>query len=1448
MVNKGLKRPRKRRIKGAAALVLAMSLAIATVGTLTGSADAINDEAAQAQEFLQEGEGGTTVQTGAQGAAEGGEAAAPAEETPAEAPTEAPVETPAPAEEAPTPEAVETPAPVETETPTEAPAETPAAETPAPQETPAAEDTVTPEATGTPAADAQETPAPEGTAAPGEEEGVTATPTPEDEGKAAPDGEDAKDEGKDAKSEGEDTKDEKDGAKGADKGSGSKSGAVDPTKNIPDFYEDIVPTEQFSRQLLARTFKAAASSNEAYEINSFIAQFVSGAKENDNGDYVWTPGTSAAGHEFVYRVNFAISGDFEIPAGCIKITVPKSILKNRDGEYDDAFEMSLPTTDEYAGSGEFAYYVDGDSIVVTNMVSIPAGTNGYFEIAYLTADKTFEYADYGSENDKSDDFTAEIEIAVEGAESASAADSADGVYMDTKAEISGTQKSVPTRYDEWQSSWGEAPEDADDSYYLLWKITTQISGDTTQPYNFSLEDVVSDLTDGIDGVESGDYETVKLKMDGGSYVDYPSDDPADYTQYGLKKTGARTDYVVTRHSKSVYGGISYELKNTETATIDPADQVDEDMSMKASATYLWDPGWIPPVGHFYLDKYGNNNWPDFRGNKWDYANYELERFQPEYEGSDPIDELGGLAYCVRSRGYPYPWTLAEGATGEAPEDYGVNPVTYDTWDNELHLQGDDKVLSSGDYYFSQLYFYVENNDAYVKTNSNTGKTQFEKKAVTYAEDEVIDFYVQVSGGSEWIKCATYNLYSKSFTFTDSTYVNAAETVSGVRIGGKGYSAQARIVFNSEANVTGWRHVTTNAHYYTQVTTYPWAVLKDSAYVSGKVTGQDIIRLQNFAEINVTYAGDVKTGETIFEMDNTAYDYARVSKFLSSLDKTAVSGMNDTLKKQYTIGWKSQLYETVTGGAEGTTEFIYQNGGTFYDLLPGGASFDAGSVTVQANTSGSTYSISKSGKTLSSGEYDVETIDNYNGTGRTLLIVRITTPAYWYRVYYSTVHPWDSIADYGRTAENRIVYETGNESITGGVSGEGLKALDEDYSGFTRSENAYLYKEAATDINALTAAVSGLYKKVKAEGDADYSYETETTKYGTYSYKLRYQNTYLNSSKNLVLFDSLENYDQYSESPKSGWKGTLTAVDLSQMVEIGSAPVLYISTQENLDLEAYYASHSDSETGKVSFDPEVWTAVAAEDLADAEALGAARAVAIDMSQAADGGSFVLPAGSSVTATLYMQAPAKIENPENNYTYNNVYLADTLVDELGGESAFFIHQDYTKVRFRIVADVAAYKVSAEDKDTFIMGTEFRLSGVSDYGTVVEEYAKSNYNGRFIFRDIEAGTYELQEYSCSDDWQLSDEVRTVVIDEDGRVFIDGEEVTSGGVLVSDGETKYTIENEPRRHNNIYFYKKDLSDSEAVMAGVRFRLSGMSAYGNEVLMYAVSDSTGKVKFANVE
>ncbi len=1198
------------------------------------------------------------------------------------------------------------------------------------------------------------------------------------------------------------------------------------------------------------------------EIKTFRNQFVRGADKNEDGgnvQYIWNANTNEPGHRFVFRVNYDISGIKERPAGNIKITIPRQILKDRTGNFADAFEMSLPelqkdpeTGDYYPMEEQAAYFEVGidygyylskedesENIIVTNLREVPAAQNGYFEVSYGTIKETWEYPDMG-ENLA---FTSKIQAG----ESEPIVENPISVAINTGVCIISTEKRYPTLYREWDHSWGEEPSDADDYYYLVWEIASRVENGT-QPYTFTLEDTNTDIKGSVEG---GTVEVVGYKFSGESvFSNKNTAENQISSAYGY-----RFDYVLTRHDKAHYGETvvdQYEITNTEKATVTPFDKKDEPTSAISTKVFLWEnPYFERPNGHFYSLKYGNNNWHLAYAHPyhWDYASYNLDQFQEK-----SITSIDTFRYDVWGYGYPYPWTIGDNMDKDDPNAYGHKKVTYELIDNTLYFEEDvteedgqavvaegATPISRGDYELLKLdplqvttkrYRYDDTSNKFVYDTNEFETTDILK---IYGE-----LYNEVKSEKEWVLVGTLNLGT-----------GKAETESGENgVYLTSFSSSA-VVFNAEAyDFTGYKLETSNAYYYTSLRAYPTFRLKDSELIMKRTktaegNNKDVVRLANLSGFHVY---DSK-GKEIYEQTRAAIDRVIRSQKDSELKKEVVSSGNDVQKKRYTIRWKITQKETVTTGT-GTKDFVRQDAGTFYDLLPNGAVLEKGSL----------YVTGENGR-IDDSYIDYQQIPNYRDSGRTMLIVHVNKQESYYTAFYNTVHTWDSLADWGVDVLNPIAYAKGNtettedgETIYTGIAGgsvdnggdlsetnkELMSGLDSDSGNAER----FLFEEKTYRIDALTAAMAGLKKQIKAEEESAYSYDSITKPEGNYSYQLRFQNTQITKAKDMIFFDSLENYVT-PEGCDSDWKGTLTGIDVSQLEEKGIKPVCYISEVDNLNLEQENPDFEQENPELKQYknldltDDKVW-----QEVTENTDLSRAKAVAIDMRKTEDGSDFILDSGDSVTAVLHMKAPKKVAETENDnhpVAFNNIYIEDTVLGNGGSEEHFFIHQDYTTIYYHITADLELQKISTADESVRVPEATYRISGRSDYGQKVEMIQTTNQDGILKFKDIEKGTYTLREISCSADWQLDTKEHKLVVDGLGDVYVDGKKVTN-----DKGTSLWTTEDEPRIHADLSFDKRN-SENQYVN-GAEFKLSGISDYGNEVTMYAESSGRGKVSFSDIE
>lgn len=1150
-------------------------------------------------------------------------------------------------------------------------------------------------------------------------------------------------------------------------------------------------------------------------IGDFNTKLVGGV---DKGTNVWTvptinSGGYAAGHMFVFRVNFSISGVDEVGENAVMFTVPKSILLNRNGQASDKYEMSIPHQREVdammAGTGEpidkdvnFAYYEDGDNIVIYNFRKLAAGTEGYVEVGYKTLESSYEYRDMA----ESKPFTAKMELGSE-------VRNADPLTakINTTASIESTSLKYPTKFKTWwEDKWGAKPADADNYIYLSYVVESSILA--TQPYDFEIAATPSN------------YEIAGYVM-GGKFQ-------TSNKVTSQKGFGKRYDQVILRIPKSEFTNKTYlNVTLNANSIVSPLDQLDAKTQKTSKQDWSWSkPVFSIPTGHFNVHKRGDRVSEEDKNNgtryvnKAEFSRYDLESFNGYENATITSTEYGGFDYYSDILGYPYPWTRDENMNPNDPNAYGRKVVKYQYTDEGLYLATDEEVgknpysdqskftndnaLSSEDAYIEKIYYEYAPKDVEYEQDEATFVLTHE---MTFTDDDTITLWVK-AGNDDYKSVGTYNFRTNHAEF-DNQYVSTFTSND--------------VTFNRK-DIIAYRFTFANKHYFTGLYAYPSITLKNSQKVLNYVNGKETIAIVN----NVNGKFFTSNGEEIVSIDTNAVDYARVTQRISEITKKVVSSSNNSKKKIFTITWKVEAGEKIISGQSGEVSYLPQKSGTFYDLLPLGSTLDPASVIVQ----------NENGQKLSSSSYTVKTVDNFNGSGRTLVRVDIKEEASKYKLFLDTVHSWNAISDYGVNVYNPVAYKTGNDTIKDGTADNGgrfakdgstpehqiienLANVDPDepddwQSGVTK----FIYAEEVYDINNLTAATSGLIKKVKAEKDKQYSYETSTNINRPYSYEIRMANSGSTKSKNIVLFDSLENYVTDNGS-SSDWHGTLNSIDVSQLKSKGVDPVVYISKIENLSID----DHHDLS------DASVW-----EKVTDATDLSTAKAIAIDASKKKDGSDFILNETESLTAYLYMTAPSST-NIEGRVpmAYNNIYMNATIFGGNDKEETHLVHQDYTQIGLKIAGSFNVKKVSENDNSQAIKNIQYRLSGVSAYGTAYDEIVTTDRNGFAIFKDIELGSYTLQEHKSTPDWLLDATTRNVVVTKTGEVLIDGVKYAENPLLLAD---------KPRVHTDISLSKLELGNKNTKVPGMVFKLYGTSDYGNNVVVFATSNNSGEVVFENVE
>lgn len=1154
--------------------------------------------------------------------------------------------------------------------------------------------------------------------------------------------------------------------------------------------EDVIDSASTEKSTDTTDNNTPGDSVEPVSIDNFKVLFVSGA-DNIDGQNVWNPSDPAAGHSFIYRTEYTMSGKFSTDIGAFKIEVPLHILKDKDGNWADTFHCPYRLSSELSENDvpDFVYDIDEENNKVTiyNYKSYPTGTSGYIEFAYETTKETTEYTDMSvSEN-------VHAKVYATNENSTVTADAtADGVYIDTHATIAYTQKKKPTLYRSWNKAWGETPTDAGNYYYLVWPIKTYVNKNTSC-YSFTLNDTCTDMKSSVIGYRFSGQS---------SFSDINSID-------NVKTYGDRYDYVLTRYSKADADAISkdagrFYIHNDIEAIVSPSDHVDIDTNATSSYDWFYEsPVYIYGKGDFWAEKYGIYGEYNKVESSEDISNYVLGEFE---EGD--IDTLPNLKYRVIGDGRPSAYTIEDGGTGEVEDAindmFWKKKVDYNITDDGIAIEG--TALNDNDYDVSKAELKTLIKEAVFDETTYEFKTS--KKTLGFNEDDNISVSVRTAEG--WNQAAVYDLNSKAYKDINEKYIKSA---SG-----------RTLTFN--AGVKALKYLCSHAYYYTELNVYPEISLFRTEHVQEILKNKPTkIAVQNNAKFLVSQGDNV-----ILDRDTQASDYVQKVERESEIKKDIVKTENLKKESRFEVTWNVSFQEKYVD--DDGIHYIYQDSGKFYDLLPLGSNFDPSSLTV-----------SESSVVLTRGEYDYSLTENYRNSGRTLLTISIAMPTKnQYSVKYNTSHDYDSVNDYGRNLLNSVVYESGNNRIGNGRPDDGGNISDKNILSDINpdtDEKKFAYAEARYEVNFPVAASTGLKKQVKNSTSSTYSYNEVIHKNEDYSYKIRLTNDSTTKATDIIFFDSLENFyqdeDQTEPIKVSDWKGKFQGLNLAQFVYKGAAPVIYYSKIESLNPQ----KHNDLKEKTKDGEP-IW--IEASKFERQFGLDKVRAIAIDATKCEDGSDFMLDESESVSFIIYMQAPDEdTSDKQDPVAYNNIFVNRTAIKKVGNEIVRipqFYHQDYTQAHYRISGDLDFMKVDATDASNVIHGITYKLTGTSDYGTAYDEERTSNKYGKLSFREIEKGTYQLKETLCSEDWQLNKETYTVKINSKGETAIDG---------LKNEDGVYILEDEPRSHADVIFQKIDNVTGSQVEGAV-FKLSGVSDYGNEYTLYGTSNKIGRITFKNIE
>ena len=1038
------------------------------------------------------------------------------------------------------------------------------------------------------------------------------------------------------------------------------------------------------------------------------------------------------------RVKYALSGEHGYDPGDVVITVPAYIFKNRNG--NDYGKMVIPFPEDPSTKNDFNWKQVGDNIVLTNTKRMAAASTGYIEfgIYNLTPHELVDMQE-------SKEFRAYIEVVTYKDNIVGLHSNAVTAEFDTEARVQSANKrqynstKIVTRAEVPASIQNQFP---DEEFFVVasWYMWAHRSGNTM--YTIDIEDTIPDEYQGVFyPANNWAYDTNEDGSKSASYANY-------LTSYQTGQTGY--SYMNTVYPFSQFEeGVTYTFHNNVTYTLTEVDpEVGDDPQLVTTATanaqLNWSyqaPRWIDPQGHYNVFKNGNDYETRYTTHKGTYSYSDTLLHSNGYYGIYPsaLNDLRDqkdvdVSYTINTIGYIMPWTYdPTGSTAENParvlSNYFKRPVQMITTDTGMAWSRGGEALTVGtDYHYKsvqvsafQLYKGVPQNvnDDGSFTAMHAGDGTF-----LYSTDSTLtnrpDIDIEIQRGSDtWEKIATVSWKSGAQVTTtvggevvaDGKVALPADTTS---VRGNVTSTNAGLTYDLRVSMTLHPTETTDA-------------MIEQLFVNNYTPSTSV---WNNSNMYVAYGEkDVHDpGQAIVSIDKDGYDSLRgfttdIAVYPSktgTFDPTKdVDVENRTVKVHYRaevdersfIADRSTYEQAIQSGT-----LVSEHSGVWFDLLPKGVTPVMNSIRL------------RSGDTIKK----AYTVPDYKGSGRTLLVVEadLTPVTATYKpgdiTYYQDVitiqfdalYGWDDWADYGKRIHNVIGFQGSNDFLgtVDNYSGENAAittsnnvATQNAFVGDERElmgnfsetdKDVFVFAGAWTNMDFESTALVNLNKDVQVNHDGRWSTGTyygqkeqeERNVYtgGVYQYRLRMMPQDGSSAKNMVIYDSLENFvpgalegNDEIDIGAPRWQGEFISVDVSQLEKLGCAPVVYYSTVPELQLvdESYAGSAAAVNVDLTN--SSIWSSTPPADMSKV------KAIAIDMSKDKDNKDFVLGSLTSATIVVNMRAPEGEEAQryidqagvwgDSAMAYNEVFMMTSIIDNATGQVGDnnFVRKDYTKV---------------------------------------------------------------------------------------------------------------------------------------------------------------------------
>lgn len=916
-------------------------------------------------------------------------------------------------------------------------------------------------------------------------------------------------------------------------------------------------------------------------------------------------------------------GTLSLPAGKLQIKIPRHMFESdKEGNNLSAFFNATSKDDIKA-----KYSEDGESIILYNQNAITKNTilTPEFNInptalkGGYTDDNGYYQGDYYEKS-----FKIEIDIDTYTVGSVTVPqrhyERDMGLEVHTNANTTATKARADVSLT-WNKEWGdEAPVDANEYFYVIWKLSSRNSN-CNQPYKLKWsEDTIHD----------------------GSVV--YSDPPLNTWSGPYNQDATHSIKVVTKHRREDVhneGGKWAKVYNEAILSVLWNDEYEQ--QFRASRT-----------AEVYVPK-------DDSG-----GGFSFTKHIPEYDTQSKHSVDGGQELVLNDETnlMPLKYNIVYSETDNVDNPtWNAEPKTYTTLKRNIVIEdgaaGDVKVAT---YRGTDS---LKWNSPYAK-NLNESDYYFSKLDINLTE---FDGMKLDGKWTEPYENTDYKNYGEIYVYARVAGSDSLERITTIR-------GVNKTTVNLPKNTVYFKVEHSSAYYTTKLSVDPTLYLTDSnrlrSFVSDDVDAKRETIVMNKCRLTTKrlrtneFGEEEVVGNPIVQesADNDAWP----SAYLLNISKSTLYAAKKCSTRVTEGSFTEETYVVIGGwnynnSLKGYKK--YMKSGIFNDLLPKDCTVDKNSVFVCPRTENTTrfapsslpdsanwgnYYNDMPGMVkprLPVGYYSVSFKDNYEGSGRTMMTVNVNTPDgekyTGFDVFYILETTYSNINTYGINLINSVSFtDTTNDQSEPDAREGNIKVLDNKSSAYYKSLDGPR-TAFATDKTNLTQPPKFQYgadSNVRAEG-SKYSKHEVVGLNTEYNYNVNYTSGDTSQTSDIIIYDVIEKQIGGSTSE---WHGEFESLDISAIKALDDAngkgkcsPVVYYSTKSKDEF-----TYDDLDITK----SDIWTTEKPDD-------SLITAVAIDCRKTTTGNDFVLDKKLSIGFNINLHSPSSERRSELE-TYNEAVI--------------------------------------------------------------------------------------------------------------------------------------------------------------------------------------------------